>query len=164
MKQCYGFAPVINAQSTVLILGSMPGVRSLTLEQYYAHPQNRFWPLIAALFGYAQVPTIYEERLAMLLDNHIALWDVLSSCKRNGSLDTAITADEANDFPAFFSAHPQITKVCFNGGKAHETYRKHHKSLLNNASIAYAALPSTSPANAKWRLGDLKKEWGYALA
>lgn len=163
MKQCYGFAPVINKQSTILILGSMPGIRSLTLAQYYGHPQNRFWPLIADLFGGGQVPGCYEDRLAMLLDNHIALWDVLSSCKREGSLDAAITADEANDFSTFFSLHPQITKVCFNGGKAWAAYKKHHKKLLTNPTITYVALPSTSPANARWRLADLRKEWAKAL-
>ena len=148
----------------MLILGSMPGVRSLELKQYYGHPQNRFWPLMAALLDYESAPEAYEEKLRMLTDHGIALWDVLGVCRRQGSLDSAITAEEVNPFPAFFARYPGIRKVCFNGGKARQAYRKHCGRLDLPASLAYAALPSTSPANARWRFDMLREAWAKELA
>ena len=97
MSECQSFAPVAAADSRLLILGSMPGVRSLQLQQYYGHPQNRFWPLLALLLGYEKVPDAYAEKKQMLLDNRIALWDVLGYCQREGSLDSDITGEQPND-------------------------------------------------------------------
>lgn len=163
MNQCTSFAPVADHNSKLMILGSMPGVRSLTLQQYYGHPQNRFWPLLTAVLGAEKVPEKYEDKLHLLLNNNIALWDVLAFCERNGSLDSAITAEVSNDFPAFLQNHPSIKKICFNGGKAQQAFRKHHKALFNQSDIKYAALPSTSPANASWRFPMLFEAWQSAL-
>lgn len=92
---CIGFPPSIDSSCRILILGSMPGVRSLEEQQYYAHPQNRFWPLMARLLGEREAPTAYEDRLRMLLRRHIALWDSIGTCERDGSLDSAIKKSRA---------------------------------------------------------------------
>lgn len=151
MPLCSSFLPAARSDAKVLILGSMPGVRSLAVQQYYAHPQNRFWPTIAALLNQETVPEAYEDKLALLLNHHIALWDVLKLCHREGSLDSAITAESANDFCTFLSSHSGIYRVCFNGGKAYAAYKKHIGWIFSDR-ISYLQLPSTSPANAKWRL------------
>ena len=108
--QC--FPPIADAGATVLILGSMPGEESLRAGQYYAHPRNAFWPIMGDLFG-AGPGLDYAARARVLKSNGIALWDVLASCARDGSLDSAIAGDSilANDFPAFFLAHPGIARV-----------------------------------------------------
>lgn len=160
---CICFAPSIDARTHTLILGSMPGIRSLTLQQYYGHPQNRFWPLMTTLLGFPVVPDRYEQRLQMLLEKHIALWDVLAACERDGSLDAAITKERSNDFPALFRQYPHIKKVCFNGTKAFQSFKKHQSPLLAQPGITYFELPSTSPANAKWRLPMLEEVWSKAL-
>lgn len=151
MPLCSSFLPAVRSDSEVLILGSMPGIRSLTEQQYYAHPQNRFWPTIATLLNKGTVPEAYEDKLALLLNHRIALWDVLKFCHREGSLDSAITAESANDFHAFLSRHSRIHRICFNGGKACAAYKKHIGWIFSDR-ISYIQLPSTSPANAKWRL------------
>lgn len=129
----------------------MPGVKSLEAQQYYAHPQNAFWKIIGALFD---SPTeTYAQRVNILKSNGIALWDVLKSCERPGSLDSAINRDteEPNDFKSFFKKHPKINRVFFNGGKAQAAFNKHVMKTLPEdirTRLSFAALPSTSPANA----------------
>lgn len=145
----FPFSADINAK--ILILGSMPGQKSLTEQQYYAHPQNSFWPIMGELFGFdASQP--YKQRLAQLRANHVALWDVAHSCKRPGSMDHAIDMEsvEANDFATFFDSHPNIRAIFFNGGKAHELYRKLVLPGLPEQfrQIEQHRLPSTSPAHA----------------
>lgn len=163
MNQCIGFSPVVNDECTMLILGSMPGLRSLERQEYYAHPQNRFWPLIASLYNEGDVPKHYSERLRLLLARRIALWDVLAACTRPGSLDCAISDEKSNDFAAFFKRYPKIEKICFNGNKAYASFKKHQRALLADANFTYEALPSTSPANAKWRTAALIARWREAL-
>lgn len=163
MHSCTSFAPIVDARSNVLILGSMPGVRSLMLRQYYGHPQNRFWPMIAAVCEEPFLPDAYDDRLQILRKHRIALWDVLASCEREGSLDSAISDEQSNDFAAFFQEFPKIKKICFNGGKAHQAFKKYHKALLADLHIEAIALPSTSPANARWRLSTLVDAWRGAL-
>lgn len=159
MPDCHSFSPVITAECKVLILGSMPGVQSLERQQYYAHPRNRFWTVMTALAEEKTVPALYEDRLQMLLKQKIALWDVLSYCQREGSLDTAIQKEEANDFPWLFSTYPKIHTVCFNGGKAFSAFQKHQKALLTNPALRFLPLPSTSPANARWTNEKLLEAW-----
>lgn len=161
---CIGFPPSIDAACITLVLGSMPGISSLQAQQYYAHPQNRFWPLMARLLENSEaVPQVYTDRLALLLRHHIALWDSIDTCERSGSLDTAIHDETPNDFAAFFDAHPAIRTVCFNGAKSAQAFKKYNKPLLTRPGIAFHALPSTSPANARWRLADLAEAWGKVI-
>ena len=160
---CVGFPPSIDAGCRVLVLGSMPSVKSLAAQQYYAHPQNRFWPLMALLLtGAAEPPADYGERLRLLLSHHIALWDAIASCERAGSLDTAIHEERGNDFTSFLAAHPAIHTICFNGAKSYQCFRRYNQPLLSRAGLAFHQLPSTSPANAAWQLERLTARWQTA--
>jgi len=146
-----GFPPVTGSQPRVLILGSMPGVASLAVQEYYALPRNAFWPIMGELFG-AGFELSYRQRLDRLMDRRVALWDVLGSCVRPGSLDAAIDTQSAaaNDFSHLFSDYPTINRVFFNGKKAAEMYRRNVLPMLDSAAatIPVSALPSTSPAHA----------------
>ena len=110
------FPPIASPSARILILGSMPGKKSLEMNQYYAHPQNLFWPFMAELLGFDK-RLDYAQRTAKLLENQIALWDVLQHCHREGSMDHAIQKDSMipNDFALFLKSHKQITKIFFNG-------------------------------------------------
>jgi TDG/mug DNA glycosylase family protein len=164
MPRVQSFAPVANRHAEVLILGSMPGEASLRACRYYAHPQNAFWPIMAEVVGFD--PALpYARRLAALKAAKIALWDVLHTCEREGSLDTRIRrADEvANDFAEFYRAHPRIGRVLFNGSRAAECYRRH---VLRNGiatALVYEKLPSTSPANASWSRARKTAAWRDAI-
>ncbi len=146
-----GFPYVADSDAKILILGSMPSRKSLSEQQYYAHPQNAFWPIMAELFGF-DTGLPYEERLARLRENHMALWDVACQCFRPGSLDSAIEIDSVvpNDMASLLVDHPQIHAIFFNGRKAEELYRKLVYPTLPPAyqHIQQYLLPSTSPANA----------------
>lgn len=162
--QVWGFAPVATADSRVLVLGSMPGVASLRQARYYAHPRNAFWPIAAQVLGFA--PTLdYPERLQALQAAGVALWDVLQACERPGSLDADIRHDTLvpNDFAAFLQAHPAITRICFNGGKAATLYRRHVLPTLPQAALEYHDLPSTSPAHAAISFDQKLAAWTRAL-
>ena len=161
---CSGFPPSIAPDCTHLILGSMPSRASLAAQQYYAHPQNRFWPLMAFLLTGAEAPPAkYEDRLRMLLEHHIALWDAIETCERHGSLDADIKKETGTDIPALLATYPGIRTICFNGGKAFQSFRKCHRELLAQSDIRFCPLPSTSPANARWSMEMLRREWGKAL-
>ncbi|MBV7257555.1 DNA-deoxyinosine glycosylase [Pacificimonas sp. WHA3] len=136
------FPPIANADIRVLILGSMPGARSLELGQYYAHPRNQLWRIMAAITGRDMVTLSYDERCAALLDHGIGLWDVFQSCTRNGSLDTAIRNARPNDLMAFVSAHQHLRIIGFNGGKA----AKSGRAVLPETTARIIDLPSSSPA------------------
>ncbi len=145
----------------VLVLGSMPGVASLRLQQYYGHPRNVFWNIVGTVLGFD--PALpYEQRTAALVGRKVALWDVLASCVREGSLDSAIddSSAVANDFAAFFETHPHIVRVCFNGAKAEVVYRRHVLPQLGTQrAIHYVRLPSTSPAHAGMPYRAKLQEW-----
>ncbi|OGT03689.1 MAG: DNA-deoxyinosine glycosylase [Gallionellales bacterium RIFCSPLOWO2_02_60_31] len=149
MRHVQSFAPIETADARILILGSMPGEASLRAGQYYAHPRNLFWRIMGELLG-TDPGSPYEQRIQALKSARIALWDVLRSCRRKGSLDSNIDHESLvpNDFAAFFLSHPQITRVFFNGTKAEQCYRKHMQPVTGIESIEYLRLPSTSPANA----------------
>ncbi len=144
------FPPLSLPGARLLILGSMPGVASLMAQQYYAHPRNHFWPLMATIAGFdAAAP--YAERVDALTGAGFAVWDVLQSCVRPGSLDSAIQAGTRvpNDFAAFFAAHPGIGFVGFNGAEAEKSFNTHVlPGLQSAAGLRYVRLPSTSPAHA----------------
>jgi len=139
----YSFPPIANARSKVLILGTMPGKESLRMMQYYAHPQNAFWKIIFNLHNIS-LATDYPVKIETLLQNGIALWDVLHNCERISSLDTDIKMEEPNDLRTFLSAHPGISKIFFNGKGAARYFSKYYSDI----SLPNQVLPSTSPAHA----------------
>ena len=156
------FPPIAGRDARVLILGSLPGRKSLEMQQYYAHPQNAFWRLVTQILG-AEWPLPYDRRVTLLTSHHIALWDVLAAAERPGSLDSAIVHESAlaNDFAAFFRAHPQIRRVYFNGRKAEALYRRF---VLPGLPAEFAALnlesmPSTSPAHAGMSFAKKLERW-----
>ena len=158
MPEAKSFAPIINQQSTLLILGSMPGMESLRLNQYYANPRNHFWQILYKVFD-AEPGDIrdYQEKISFALGKGIALWDVIQSCRREGSLDTAIQDEVVNEFGRLFSQYPGIRYVFFNGAKAYETFRK--KVGMNAfPCLIYKKLPSSSPAHTI-SLEKKLKEW-----
>ena len=116
MARSEGFPPIARGDASILILGSLPGARSIAEQQYYAHPQNAFWKIMAELFG---IEGDYVRRCQLLCEHGIALWDVLQSSIRPGSMDTAIRLDSAqpNDFESFFAEHPAIRTIGFNGAR-----------------------------------------------
>ncbi len=156
------FPPIAQKDARVLILGSMPGVRSLEMQQYYAHPQNGFWYIMTSLLG-AEGTENYKVRIALLQQHKIALWDVLKHCVRVGSLDSAIEKDSmvVNDFAGFFAEHPDIGHVFFNGKKAEQEYRRRVLPFLPEVyqDIQYKGLPSTSPTMASLSKEDKLKIW-----
>ena len=157
-----GLPPLHGARANALILGSFPSPKSREQGFFYGHKQNRFWPMMAHLLGEA-LPSAYEEKLAMLLRHHIALWDSIGSCEREGSLDSAIRNEQGNDFAALLQEYPGIRAIYFNGGKSAQAFKRYNKALLARPDIAFHAMPSTSPANARWRLPMLEETWRKAL-
>jgi hypoxanthine-DNA glycosylase len=140
----------------------MPGAASLAAGQYYAHPRNLFWPIMGTLFG-AGPELPYATRVARLKEARVAVWDVLESCVREGSLDSAIAGDSiaVNDFAGFYRGHPGITRVFFNGAKAEATYRRHVSAMLPPGPAAPEGLrlPSTSPAHASLNFAAKLAAW-----
>jgi len=142
----YSFAPIVNLQSKVLILGTMPGKESLRTKSYYAHPQNAFWKIV---FNILDLPLSddYQTRRNVLLQHNIALWDVLKACERRSSLDNDIRMEEPNDIQTFLSFHPNISCIFFNGKDSARYFGKY----FSNIHLPNRVLPSTSPAHAiKW--------------
>ncbi|WP_374335585.1 DNA-deoxyinosine glycosylase [Methyloversatilis sp.] len=160
------FPPVADpVTARVLILGSMPGVASLAAQRYYAHPRNQFWPIMGALFG-AGPDLPYAQRLHALTDAGVALWDVLASCERDGSLDAAIDARsaQANDFVTFLATHPGIVRIAFNGGTAEKHFRRDVMPHLRPLRpLDLLRLPSTSPAHAGMDAAEKLARWRAAL-
>ncbi|OGS92877.1 MAG: DNA-deoxyinosine glycosylase [Gallionellales bacterium GWA2_59_43] len=164
MTRIRSFPPIADANARILILGSMPGKESLRANQYYAHPRNAFWPIMGELAGAA--PALpYEVRTLKLRAAGIALWDVLDSCTRPGSLDADIDPDSIhpNDFAAFFEAHPHISRVYFNGTMAEQSFRKHVLPHLGHLTLRLQRLPSSSPANASLRFEQKLEIWKTAI-
>jgi hypoxanthine-DNA glycosylase len=143
----------------------MPGRESLAQRRYYAHPRNGFWPILSDLFKLTGAD--YEQNVIQLMENRVAVWDVLKTCVRAGSLDSNIDdrTIETNDFKTFFSEHPQIRRVFFNGARAESIYRKHVLPGLDSgsAAISLQRLPSTSPAHAALSLARKTGEWRVLL-
>lgn len=131
-------------------------------QQYYAHPANAFWKIMGALTG-AHIELPYHERLELLQHAHIALWDVLQSCERPGSLDAHITAEHANDFSQFFSQHPHISHIYFNGAKAEQAFRKFVLNHQPLPALQLQRLPSTSPAHAAMPYADKLSAWSRCM-
>lgn len=162
-----GFAPVFDASARTLVLGSMPGARSLDERRYYAHPRNAFWPIMADLLGFDR-DLEYEQRLRELLRHRIALWDVIASCRRRGSLDQRIEPDSVvvNDFAALFQRCRGLERVVFNGRAAEAAWMRHVRPRL---PVPWSALdglrmPSTSPAHAAMTFEAKRAAWARAIA
>jgi len=151
------FDPIVDDESRVLILGTMPGAESLRQQQYYAHPRNLFWPLIYGIFD--QKPEQdYKKRIGFLKSRNIALWDVYKSCRREGSLDSNICDEMPNDVAGLLNKYPNIKYVFCNG----ETSEKHFRRFVMpevKREIYCMRLPSTSPANASVRTEDKMRMW-----
>lgn len=157
-----GFAAIARADARILVLGSLPGERSIAEQQYYAHPQNAFWPIMERLFG---IRGAYSERCAQLVEHHIALWDVLASSIRPGSMDAAIDLDsaKANDFSSFLASHDQLRLIAFNGRKAEQLFRRCVGVEMLDDRIMAVGLPSTSPAYAAMPFSGKVAAWGSAI-
>ena len=164
MTRIYSFAPIADEHAEILVLGSMPGPASLAAGQYYAHKQNAFWRIMAELLLFD--PAIpYKDKIQALRSARIALWDVLHSCKRTGSLDARIENETqtANDFVDFFHSHRNITHVYFNGTKAESCFKQLVKPSIESDMFRYERLPSTSPANASIPFERKLEAWRVIL-
>ena len=156
MSNVTSFKPIIDSTSKILVLGSMPGVQSLNLQQYYANPQNQFWKIIYSILD-TPYELDYKNRISFVKSRGIGLWDVLESCHRPGSSDSNISNEKVNDFESLFLTHPNIKFVVFNGSKAYEAFRN-GVGFDKFDSITFKKLPSTSPALAQ-KFDQKLKEW-----
>lgn len=148
------FSPIYDANSSILILGSLPSVKSREEGFYYGHPQNRFWKVIAHILE-ENVPQTIEEKKDLLLTNNIAIWDVIESCDIVGSSDSSIKNVIVNDFSGLLS-NSQIKSIYTNGNKAYELYNRY---AVEKTGMEAIKLPSTSPANAAYNFDKLCEVW-----
>ncbi|PZQ89234.1 MAG: DNA-deoxyinosine glycosylase [Flavobacterium johnsoniae] len=157
MKQA--FPPLVNQNSKILILGTMPGEKSLELQEYYGNKVNSFWKLLFTLFN-RPLPKEYIEKKQLLEENNIALWDVLAYCERTGSLDSNIKNEKANDFESFYKQYPNIKHVFFSSKNASNFYDKY---VGRKKDLRYSILPSPSGANASKSFLQKLEEWEAIL-
>lgn len=150
------FDPIYTDNSRILILGTWPSVKSREEGFYYGHPQNRFWPMLAGIYG-VETPTTIEEKTALIKQNGLALWDALESCTIDGSSDASISNAVPNDVAALCKRLP-IQKVLCNGKAAFNLYNEYCK-----CEVPAQKLPSTSPANAACKPAKLEQAWKAAL-
>jgi len=159
-----GFPAVAPESAAVLILGSFPGVASLEKKRYYAHPRNGFWAIMAQLLDF-DPDSPYRERLEILKENRIALWDVLYRCRRSGSLDSSIEPDSVavNDFASFFREQRKLKAILFNGARAETEFKKRvvlpERLAAAQNGICCIRLPSTSPAMASLSMKQKAERW-----
>ena len=160
MSDIQSFPPIADKNARLLILGSIPGKASLEAGEYYAHPRNQFWRIIAELLDTGPLIT-YPNKTQALLDAHIAVWDVMHSCFRPGSLDAAIDKNSivANDFKGFLAEHPHINQVFFNGATAEQAFRRLVLPNLIKPTLRLQRLPSTSPAHAALSFQQKLLDW-----
>ena len=164
-KLLTGLAPVLGVRPRILVLGSMPGAASLAEQRYYAHPRNLFWSFMQEIYGIAS-ELDYMQRCHLLTTKGIALWDVIAHCERQGSLDSAIKKSSVvcNAIPQLLNAEPQIRKICFNGAKAAEEFKRHLLPLVKHCTdLHYVQLPSSSPAHASQSKAAKLELWTNAL-
>lgn len=155
-----GLAPVFDASVCVLVLGSFPGAASLQAAQYYAHPRNAFWPVMAAVLGDPGLPALpYAQRLQRLLAGRVGLWDAVASCHRKGSLDSAIEAARPSDLPSLLPRLPALRAIACNGARAHQETL----AILGDGGVPLLKLPSTSPAHAGLSVADKAAAWRAAI-
>ncbi len=146
--------PIYDENSQILILGSFPSVKSRESQFFYGHPQNRFWKVLAEIFR-EELPVSVEEKKKLLLDNHVAVWDVIASCTIEGSSDSSIKDVVSNDLSCILKT-ADIRQIYCNGGTSYRLFCKYCEPVIERAAVK---LPSTSPANASYRLERLVEEW-----
>lgn len=149
------FGSIADEKSRILILGTMPSEESLRKQERYGHKSNQFWKIVFTLFD-KPLPDNYDEKIKLLTDNHIAIWDVLHSCEGSGSLDSCIKNEKPNDFRKFFKQYPQIRYIFFTSKKAEEFYKKY---VGFGKDKIYTTLPSPSSANARMSLDEKIEKW-----
>ena len=154
-NRIFSFPPIIDESSEILILGSIPGQKSLEKQEYYAHPQNKFWRIIFELFN-EELTTDYAERIKILEKYHVALWDVIDNCERKGSLDSEIRNEEANKIGELLHNYPNIKAIFCNGQKSHKNLMK---ILPKDFHLPIIVLPSTSPAHAILKYEEKLLSW-----
>ena len=152
------FPPVVGPESRTLILGSFPSVRSREEGFFYGHPRNRFWPMLASIYD-EETPLTIPERRSLILRHGLALWDVIASCRIEGSSDASVRDAVPVDIARVTAVAP-IERVICNGALAARLYAQHLQPILHKPALA---LPSTSPANAAWSLARLTERWHDAL-
>ncbi|NIC42815.1 DNA-deoxyinosine glycosylase [Aquabacterium sp. A08] len=154
-----GLAPLLDARTRLLVLGSFPSVASLAAQRYYAHPQNQFWKILGALWHLPLTDMPYSERTDALLAHGLGLWDVYASCERDGSLDSAIRHARLNDLHSLRQRCPALEAVAHHGGESFR-HARHTRAL----GLPVYRLPSTSPAHASWPLARKLAAWREVLA
>ena len=152
------FGPLFNESSRILILGSFPSVKSRKQQFFYGHPQNRFWKVLAALYQ-QDVPVTVDQKKALILENHLALWDSVASCVITGSSDASIREVRANDLSVILD-NSAVQKIFCNGKTSWQMYEKWIRPATAREAVC---LPSTSPANAQWTLDRLIDAWSVIL-
>jgi hypoxanthine-DNA glycosylase len=149
------FDPIANAETSILILGTIPGDRSLELGEYYGHSRNRFWKILSKITN-NDLPLTYSDKKQLLLKTKIGVWDVAHKANRKGSLDSAIKDEEPNDLDNFIASHKNVKVIGFNGRKAEALFDKYFD---RKDEINYISLPSTSPANAGINFDNICQAW-----
>lgn len=153
------FPPIIDAETEILILGTIPGIQSLNKQEYYGNPRNQFWSIIFTLYSSFPISEIFEEKVSLLQKNKIGLWDVLAYCERKGSLDIHIKNQTENDIALILKTFPKIKTLVFNGKESHKYFIRKFGSL---SGIQYHIMPSTSPAHTI-SFDDKLKCWATVL-
>lgn len=153
------FEPISGADTEILILGTMPGDKSLELGEYYGHSRNRFWKIISTITN-SDLPLTYENKKELILLSKIGIWDVAHTVNRKGSLDSAIKNELPNDLDGFISKHKKLKVIGFNGTKSEALYDKYFE---RKSGIKYISLPSTSPANTGINFDGICKIWRQIL-
>ena len=156
---CESFSPVVGKNPKILILGTMPGRKSLEMQEYYSHPRNIFWKIIFNLLKVDEKIT-YSGKIKLIKENRIALWDACYSCTRDGSLDSKIKDETPNQILDFLKRYQSIEICIFNGQKAREKYLKHFDYI---EELEYHCLPSTSPANTGMNFQEKIVKWSHAI-
>src|SRR5262249_21758399 len=149
-----GLAPIVARHTRLLVLGSFPSEASLAAQQYYAHPRNHFWPILSALWGVDLRALPYAQRIAVVKDRGLGIWDVYASCRREGSLDSAIEDAVPNDLAGLVARAPRLQAIAHNGGESARAMR-----ITRGFGLPVRRLPSTSPANASWSFERKLAAW-----
>lgn len=161
-KKLKSFDPIINENSKILILGTFPGGKSLESKQYYANPRNQFWEIIYSVYN-ADVLGNYDEKCQFLLDNNIAVWDVLNYVFREGSLDISIEDEVPNNIPELLEKYSNIHRIVFNGSKAEKYFKRYFRNLYNTMDCVRVSSTSPTPGKNVKSLSEKKLEWKQVI-